>query len=148
MSSALHGSKKGEDVKVKYSFSEFNSVVVEGISKAELSSIEGIKSIYPDLVTVASGATPYCWNLDRIDQSDDFTGSYNPMFCGGSGDVDVYVLDTGLDADHIEFYDSSGSSGREVKNIWSAYGSVSSNTDGHGHGTHVAGIADSHYTTR
>ena len=46
ISNALQGSKKGEDVKVKYSSSEFNSVVVEGISKAELSSIEGIKSIY------------------------------------------------------------------------------------------------------
>jgi subtilisin family serine protease len=37
----------------------------------------------------------------------------------GSG-VDVYVLDTGLKADHVEFGSLAGHA-REVKNVWDGY---------------------------
>jgi subtilisin family serine protease len=52
-------------------------------------------------------------------------------------------LDTGLDTNHIEFSTSGSSRVREVKNIYNAFVTnryaPSADTDGHGHGTHVAG---------
>lgn len=57
--------------------------------------------------------------------------------------MDVFVIDTGLDTSHIEFARSPGMHVRTVKNLFDAYSefpdSPSNNTDGEGHGTHVAG---------
>ena len=57
--------------------------------------------------------------------------------------MDVFVIDTGLDTSHIEFARLPGMHVRTVKNLFDAYSqspdSPSNNTDGEGHGTHVAG---------
>ena len=50
----------------------------------------------------------------------------------------IQIFNLGIDTNHIEFSTVSGVN-REVKNIFNAYGSVTNNTDFHGHGTHCAG---------
>ena len=51
----------------------------------------------------------------------------------------MYIVDTGIDANHVEFAPSAHAQAREVVNIYNAFGAVSTNTDGQGHGTHCAG---------
>ncbi|KAI9141088.1 peptidase S8/S53 domain-containing protein [Paraphysoderma sedebokerense] len=75
------------------------------------------------------------WHLDRIDQrvlplDNKYDYSPNPST------VDLYVLDTGCNAQHVEF-------GNRV--TWGATFSTTSpsNQDENGHGTHVCGIAGS-----
>ena len=53
----------------------------------------------------------------------------------GTG-VDVYVADTGIDTLHQEFATPTS---RVVENIFNAFGSVTTDTDGHSHGTHCSG---------
>lgn len=87
---------------------------------------DGVKSVTP----IAAPAASVVWGLDRIDQrSLPLSGTYDPV---GDGDgVHAYVIDTGLAEGHPDFAGRIGQG-------FSAYGG--SNSDGHGHGTHVAGI--------
>ena len=69
------------------------------------------------------------WGLDRIDQRDlPLDGRYEPGATGGG--IHAYVIDTGLDVNHVEF------AGR-VGEGFSATGDGI--RDDVGHGTHVAG---------
>ena len=86
------------------------------------------------------------WGIDSLDGGS-VNGMYKPHWTGAG--VDVYILDTGLDCKHIEFTDGiNGDGSRVVKNIYNAFaqGATSStDTDGHGHGTHVAGTIGGRY---
>ena len=48
------------------------------------------------------------------------------------------MLLLGIDTNHIEFKPVVGVN-RKVINIYNAYGNITTNTDGQGHGTHCAG---------
>jgi len=106
---------------------------------------------------------PLPWGLDRLDQANlPLDHVYNPQFNGT--DVNVFVVDTGLDTKHAEFANTALRDGvlkaindREVANIFDAYAAddanlkgltermreeaalyPSRNNDMVGHGTHVA----------
>jgi subtilisin family serine protease len=116
-------------------------LVVHGFTKHELESLPHVVSVIPVTKRYASS---YSWGIDRLNQrllplDNNITMDYT----GAS--VSVYIVDTGLDASHIEFA-SSASNPRVVKNIFSAFDSAATSsgtlpldTDGQGHGTHVAG---------
>jgi len=83
------------------------------------------------------------WGLDRIDQKAlPLSGTYT--YKGDGGGVKVYIIDTGLQANHSQFkvIIPSLSGGTltvsRAKNVYDAYGSTGA--DCNGHGTHVAGI--------
>ena len=81
------------------------------------------------------------WGLDRINQKNlPLDKKYDPDYSGKN--VDVYIIDTGIDTTHSAFSHLPGEYVRTVKNIFDAYSEdyeVGVNIDGEGHGTHVAG---------
>ncbi|HEV7588734.1 MAG TPA: S8 family peptidase [Longimicrobium sp.] len=81
-----------------------------------------------------AGATqsPATWGLDRIDQHNlPLNNTFNYTYTGSG--VHVWVIDTGLRADHSEFTGRVGSA-------WSYVADGMGTADcGSGHGTHVAG---------
>lgn len=121
-----------------------NGVVIDGVSAEHLQDLRGAKHVTFNGKAYATGgvyALQYLWGLDRIDQTslplDGLNKDYNPDY-SGSG-VDVYVLDTGVDTNHLDFNNDNNTFTREVENVWNAYGAVTTDTDGNGHGTHCAG---------
>ncbi|CAG8506153.1 37105_t:CDS:2 [Racocetra persica] len=77
------------------------------------------------------------WNLDRCDQEHrPLDNKYTYPSCAG-GDVDVYIVDTGIDIAHPEF-EGRAKYGKSVCNYC-----LPCPMDDNGHGTHVAGIVAS-----
>ena len=110
-----------------------NAVVLTGLSKAELENFNEVINVLPDLPVYAAA---YSWGIDRIDQpSLPLSSTYTSAFKGCG--VDIYIIDTGIDTNHVEFMPAGSS--RTASNIFNQYGDLSSNTDDHGHGTHCAG---------
>jgi subtilisin family serine protease len=113
----------------------------------ELRADPDVRSVAPDVPVQAAGGVqnPAPWNLDRIDQRSQSTdGSFH--YDGDGSGITVYVVDTGIRGDHVEF-------GGRVDN---AHGFTAINdgngdndcdglpgTNHGGHGTHVAGIVGS-----
>jgi serine protease len=116
----------------------FHGIGVLGLTEDQLLSIFGVTEVLDASQNFTIDA--YNWGTDRIDQSSlplD-NAAYNPDF-DGSG-VDCYIIDTGLDTEHIEFADIGKN--REVANVFDAFspdGVILPNNDQQGHGTHVAG---------
>ena len=83
-------------------------------------------------VLVAQANAP--WGLSRISQRFPETGEYFFDSSAGEGTF-TYVIDTGINVDHLEF---------EGRAIFAAnFAGDGQNTDGAGHGTHVAGTVGS-----
>lgn len=81
---------------------------------------------------VQSGLSGLGWGLDRIDQaSNQLDGNYK--FDSAGKGVNIYVVDSGIDADHPEF------DGR-AKSVYNSP-RFTDGIDCQSHGTHVAGIA-------
>jgi len=95
-------------------------------------SLDNVIDVEPDLEVMAESA-PESWGLDRVDQADlplsksSFTASHD-----GIG-VNVYVIDTGINKDHVEF-------GGRAK-FGANFISGENNPDRNGHGTHCSGTA-------
>ena len=100
----------------------------------------------PDSLADTGGATtePVCrdnWGIDRVDQQ---TGRNERFgFVNNGTGVHVYVLDSGIRRDHVEFKDANNQS-RVLAGIDARFGIDPDNgtntNDCYGHGTHVAAI--------
>ena len=107
-----------------------DAFVVRGLDAAgaeRLATDPRVAYLEPDQVTRHAAAS---WGLDRIDQRALPLDQRYGYGLDGAG-VSVYVLDTGIRADHVEF-GGRVAAGHSV--IHDGYGS----DDPHGHGTHVA----------
>jgi len=98
-------------------------------------SIDGVLDVYPDIV-MSVCQTSSAWGIIQLEPLP-YPKFYQPSYFGCG--VDIYVVDTGIDTNHVEFQNLPGYS-RTVANLFSSYGAVSSNTDKHGHGTFCAGM--------
>ena len=85
-------------------------------------------------VPISIAEVTQMWHLDRVDQSFGMDGYYLPVSQNGSG-VDLYVMDTGIYAQHESF------NGRVQTGINTMVPGEPGNIDCNGHGTQVASIA-------
>jgi subtilisin family serine protease len=83
-------------------------------------------------VSIAAVQSPATWGIDRIDQRPrTLTNSYSYDYTGAG--VVVYVVDTGIRTNHVDF------GGRAFAGAgWDLIGDGANGQDCHGHGTHVA----------
>lgn len=74
------------------------------------------------------------WNLDRIDQREKYLNNKYYYRNSAGKDVNVFIVDTGIDILHPEF---------QGRASWGFNGADTIDTDCNGHGTHVAGTVGS-----
>ena len=99
-----------------------------------VAAVEADQIVQADVVQTMDGVGQP-WGLDRIDEKAlPLSGTYT-YNATGSG-VRVYIIDTGLQANHPQFINSRTGTSRAL-NVFDAYGA--SGADCNGHGTHVAG---------
>ncbi len=85
------------------------------------------------LFTINVTQSPATWGIDRVDQRNlPLSNSYTYDFTGAG--VRAYILDTGIRTTHTNF------GGRAS---WGTVCTGEAQSDGHGHGTHVAGTVGS-----
>lgn len=103
---------------------------------AALSRDPRVKYVEEDgIMSIDTTQTNATWGIDRIDQRDlPLSGTYN-FEADGSG-VNVYIIDTGIRATHVDF-------GGRVSGGFTAVNDNRGTDDCNGHGTHVAGTAGS-----
>ena len=119
-----------------------NNIIIKNtsLSKKEIQNLDFIidvennEDMHIDPIlnvqNILSNTNTYQWGIDRIDQEElPLNNNFNYTYQGTN--VDVYILDTGLKKDHIEFQNRISKGYNFVNN--------NNNTDDiHGHGTHVA----------
>ncbi|MEU6737492.1 S8 family peptidase [Streptomyces physcomitrii] len=132
-----------KDIAKKYggelgrSFASINGFSAEGLSGAEARRLAADpavdKVVQSKTFTIAATQpSPPSWGLDRVDQSDlPLNDAYTYPDSAGEG-VTAYVIDTGVRTTHSDF-EGRASSG------YDAVDGDDDASDGHGHGTHVAG---------
>ncbi|XP_022092858.1 uncharacterized protein LOC110980469 [Acanthaster planci] len=94
----------------------------------KIRAIDGIEYIEMDyIVPLAASQYNPPWNLDRTDSRLGMDGFYNYNASVQGKGVDIYLIDTGVQPNHVAF-------GGRVSLLYGA-------KDNDGHGTHCAGIA-------
>jgi len=128
------------------------SARITPLQAAALAQLPFVAHVEADqMMSTTATQTGATWGLDRVDQrAMPLNGTYIYRDQGGAG-VHVYVIDTGLNANHREFTGRVGTGRNFASNSSSrlcvsfgincAAPVATNTTDCNGHGTHVAGTA-------
>lgn len=117
------------------------TLVVGGVEPEEAARLQGVRGVCSVSEDRPIRKSAYNWGVDRIMNKDGLDGKYStPLSIPGAG-ASIFVVDTGLDTTHCEFDESDDYPARTVANVLNQWGAVKEDTDGDGHGTHVASIA-------
>ena len=101
-----------------------------------------VQAVEQDRVVVASATQQNAtWGIDRVDQRDlPLDGGYSYPNGAGAG-AHVYIIDTGINPDHVEFSGRLGASRNFVSPLLFGSADPDDWDDCNGHGTHVASTA-------
>lgn len=128
---------RAKKINVKRTFNNVFPGVVAAMNSKQLEALikaGRVADVQPDGF-VSTADTTNLWGLDRVDQPAlPLNSSYVPALTNAGAGVSVYVIDTGVRADHVAF------SGR-VAAGYTAITDGNGTNDCNGHGTHVAGTA-------
>jgi subtilisin family serine protease len=136
----VNGLKKSGQAEILHEYKIINGFAVRMNINALENAVKHIKgvTIYDDpIVTAITLQNPAgSWGLDRVDQTIGGDGVYTHLRDGT--DVDVYIVDTGIQIEHDDF-DGPWRDNRATygENFITGEGPG----DGNGHGTHVAGTS-------
>lgn len=112
-------------------YSKFSKSKAEFTFAKDLSGSE-INLLSKDFHVEKDQVASINWHLDRIDQR--YLPLNKAIYIGNSSsNIDMYILDTGVDLNHPEFLGSN--------RIWGANFVDTNDVDCNGHGTHVASLA-------
>lgn len=140
---ALLGTNPGSQLLHTYDTVLFGFAARMSAAQAEALTLNPLVHVVEqDRVVQATGVqTGATWGIDRVDQDDlPLDGSYAYPDGAGSG-VHIYVLDTGINPDHVEFAGRIGTSINFVAPTPFSAAPPGDWQDCHGHGTHVSSTA-------
>jgi len=121
------------DIVYRHALRGFTARLSENAARA-LRDDPVVLSVEPDRIVTASPQT-LPTGVGRIDADENTTAAINGD--GGDLDIDVAVIDTGVDVDHPDLRIAGGA--RYVGFLWLCGNGSGSFDDDNGHGTHVAG---------
>lgn len=128
---------RSQKVNVKRTFTNVFPGVVAAMRPKQLEALiraGRVADVQPDGFVSTTDATNL-WGLDRIDQAAlPLDSTFAPAITTAGSGVSVYIIDTGVRADHVAF------TGR-VASGFTAIADGNGTSDCNGHGTHVAGTA-------
>ncbi|KAI3337549.1 subtilisin-like protease PR1K [Xylariaceae sp. AK1471] len=119
-----------------YNFQKFNGFAAS-MTAEEVEALQNMPDVeyieHDAVVSTSTTQTGADWGLARLSSASPGSSTYKYDSSAGSG-VCAYVVDTGIDVTHPEFEGRATFASNQVDNA---------NTDGNGHGTHVAGTIGS-----
>lgn len=119
---------------IKYNVLSNQHILIDNIHYNYFKNHNDVYFIEKDII-LKSHAHTECkpsWGMDRINQYNLPLDNYYYYYTQDTSNIDIYIIDTGIDVDHSEFINNKPT-------LLDYFGSDNPN-DCNGHGTHVAGI--------
>lgn len=120
------------DKKINYEILSEQHILIDDNHLNYFNSHKKVKFIENNKILNSHDVCNHSWGADRINQYNLPLDNNYDFIIKDSSNIDIYVIDTGIDINHTEFSDNKPI-------LLESFGSDNPN-DCDGHGTHVAGI--------